>query len=475
MNKKSSIYIILKAIILGLVVVAIAFLATRNLYRKEEAKKDALRRIRERGYLIALTDKNTLNYFIYRGEPMGYQLEMIRSFGKFLGVPVKIIASNNVSQLNYYLEHNAADILALNLPLTSEGKKLAKFSFPIGETRLVLVQRGVKGSSTNSGSVVKSLKDFPRDTVYLRANPFLETLYQAFLKKTDKKAILKEVTDISQEELIMKVSSGKIRFAICQENVAMVYHRNYPNLDISVLAFPLFSYGWGINYHSDSLRMKVDEWLEEEKRSGDLKHTYLSYFQNNRINGYFRTDYFSVNGNKLSPFDAAIKANSKLVMWDWRLVASLIYQESNFQTGLVSSRSARGLMQLMPETALKFGIDSASNAARQIVGGIKYLNYIDQQLPDEIVDPVERVYFVLATYNVGIGRVLSARQKAEKYGRDKNRWNRHVDYYLLRRSKKDPIGKPDSSEMYPIDYKTEGFVDNVVGRFYHYRNLIKDE
>jgi membrane-bound lytic murein transglycosylase F len=221
--------------------------------------------------------------------------------------------------------------------------------------------------------------------------------------------------------------------------------------------------------------MKVDEWLDKEKSSGDLKQTYLSYFQNNRINGYFRSDFFSVRGNKLSPFDEAIKTHSKLVMWDWRLVASLIYQESNFQTGLISSRSASGLMQLMPQTAMKFGIDSASTPARQIAGGIKYLKYIDRQLPDEITDPVERVYFVLATYNIGLGRVLAARQKAEKYGRDKNRWNRHVDYYLLRISKKDPMGKPDSSETYPIDYKTEGFVDDVVGRFYHYRNLIKYE
>ncbi|MEI6435245.1 MAG: transporter substrate-binding domain-containing protein [Bacteroidota bacterium] len=473
MNQKSRKFIIVRAILLGLAVVAIAFVTTWNLYHKEEAKKDALRRIRERGYLIALTDKNTLNYFIYRGAPMGYQLDLIQSFGKFLGVPVKIIASNDISRLNYFLEYNAADIIALNLPITSEGKKLIRFSDPIGETRLVLVQRKGKESGNGNSAAVKILKDFPSDTVYLRANPFLTSLYHTFLKKTGKKAILKEVADISEDELIMQVSSVSIRYALIQENVAMVYHRNYPNLDISVLAFPLFKYSWGIGLHSDSLRKKVNEWLKEEKKSGDLKHTYLSYFQNNRINGYFRSDYFSVNGNKLSPFDEAIRTHSKLIMWDWRLVASLIYQESNFQTGLVSAQRASGLMQLLPETAVKFGIDSVATPAKQIAGGVKYLRFIDKLLPEEITNPVERVYFVLATYNVGIGRILAARQKAEKYGRNKNIWNRHVDYYLLHRSKKDPVGKPDSTEIYPIDYKTEGFVDDVVGRYYHYRNLIK--
>jgi membrane-bound lytic murein transglycosylase F len=473
LNKKSRIYIIIRAILLGLTVIAIAVFVTRNLYHREEDKKDALRRIRERGYLIALTDQNTLNYFIYRGEPMGYQLILLESFAKYLGVPLRIIASNNISKLEYYLNYNAADLIALNLPISREGKKIVQFSNPFGETRLVLVQRKSSGSGKAGLGVVKLLKDFPQDTVYVRKNPVLTAEYHAFYKKTGKNAILKELSDISQEELIRRVSSGTIRFAICQENVAMVYHRFYRNLDISVLAFPLFSYGWGVGAGSDSLLTEVNNWLKDFKETRNLKKTYLEYFDNQRIAGFLQSDYFSVSGNRLSPFDDAIREQSKQVQWDWRLVASLIYEESNFRPGQVSSRSASGLMQLMPETAAKFGIDSTASLERQIAGGVKYLKYLDKQLPEEISNPVERTYFVLASYNVGIGRVLMAREKAEKFGKDKNRWNRHVDYYLLRRSKKDPVAVPDSLDAYPVDYKTEGFVDDIVTRYYHYRNLIK--
>ncbi len=474
MNKTSRKYIILRAILLGLAVVAIAFFVTRGLYHREEAKKDALRRIRERGYLIALTDQNTLNYFIYKGYPMGYQLVLLESFAKYLGVPLRIISSNDISKLEYYMHYNAADLIALNLPITSDGKKMVRFSDPFGETRLVLVQRKNQNSAKDGSWLIRNLTDFPQDTVYVRKSPFLASQYHSFYKKTGKNAILKEEADISQEELIRQVSSGAIRFALCQENVAMVYHRYYRNLDITVLAFPLFSYAWGLGHSSDSLRTEVNNWLKEFKSSRDLKQTYLEYFDNQRIAGFMQNDYFSVTGNnKLSPFDDIIRQQSKLVMWDWRLVASLIYQESNFKPGLTSSRSASGLMQLMPETAAKFGIDSAATPAMQITGGIKYLRFIDSQLPDEITSPVERIYFVLACYNVGIGKVLAAREKAEKFGKDKNRWNGNVDYYLLHRSKKDPVAKNDSIDDYPIDYKTEGFVDDIVSRYYHYKNLIK--
>lgn len=473
MNKKTRKYIILRAIFLGLTVVAIAFFMTRNLFRPVEVKKDALRRIRERGYLIALTDQNTLNYFIYRGEPMGYQLELLESFARYLGVPLRIIASNDNSKLAYYLRNHAADLIALNLPVSGDGKKLVRFSIPFGETRLVLVQRKSRGTGKEDHPVINSLKDFLPDTVHVCYNQFLASQYQTFYKKTGKHAILKEESGVSQEELIRRVSDGTIRFALCQENVAMVYHRFYRNLDISVLAFPLFSYGWGVGTGSDSLRIEVNAWLTELKASRNLKRTYLEYFNNQRIAGYMQSGYFSVNGDKLSPFDDAIREQSKLVMWDWRLVASLIYEESNFKPGLVSPRRASGLMQLMPETAAKFGIDSTATPSRQIAAGVKYLRFINKQLPDEITNPVERIYFVLASYNVGIGKVLVARAKAEKFGKDKNRWNRHVDYYLLRRSKKDPVAQADSTDAFPADYKTEGFVDDIISRYHHYRNLIR--
>jgi membrane-bound lytic murein transglycosylase F len=149
-----------------------------------------------------------------------------------------------------------------------------------------------------------------------------------------------------------------------------------------------------------------------------------------------------------------------------------MYEESNFMPGQVSQRSATGLMQMVPETAETFGLDSTAGPGRQIAAGIQYLKWIDKQLPPEITDPMERVSFVLASYNVGIGRVLSLRKKAGEFGKDPNKWHGHVEYYLLKRSKKDPYAKADSLSFFPVNYTTEGYVDGIISRYYHYRNLI---
>lgn len=474
MANKKKVFGILRPLLLGLVLIGIAGLITQKLFFRAEIKKDAIQSIRERGFLIALTDQNTLNYFVLRGAPMGYQLEMLQSLAKSIGVPLRIIASNNVSKLLYYLENNAADVVALNLPMTSHGRKLGRYTEPMGETRLVLVQRKSSGNKKDTTVFVTDLKQFPADTVFVNNNPFFDPLYHAFEKKTHNAARLKRVSDKSQEELIKMVSKGEINYALCQENIAMVCKRNYWNVDASLLAFSLFSYAWAVNTHSDSLQTVINNWLEGYKTDKSLKKNYLSYFDNQRIVAALRSDYLSICGNRLSPYDKEIKEYSKWINWDWRLLASLIYEESNFIPGQISSRSASGLMQLMPETAAKFGADSSSSAAQQIAAGVRYIRYLDEQLPEEILSPVERIYFALASYNIGINRVLGAREKAGNFGKDKNRWNGHVDYHLLRRSKSDPYAKSDTGSLFPTDHKMEGFVDDIITRYFHYKNLIPE-
>ncbi len=453
--------------------IAIAWMATRQIYRKTDTEKDALRRIRERGCLVAATDRNTLNYFLYKGVPMGYQLDLLESFAGYLGVPLRIIACDEVTKLDYYLRYHAADLVALNLPVPPNDRDHYRGSDPFGETRMVLVQRKQGSVKGDTLPPLKSLKRFPADTVFARMDPYLEAQYHHFYRKTGRRTVVKELDGVSQEELIRRVATGTIRFALCHENVAMACHRYYRNLDLSVIAFPLFSYGWCLGPRSDSLRAQLHAWLQDIRSSRELKQTYLEYFGNQRVATYFQSPYFTVTGDRISPYDEAMRSASKLASWDWRLVASLVYQESNFQPGLTSARNASGLMQLMPDIAARFGVDSGSSAARQITTGVRYLRYIDSQLPDSITSPIERIHFTLASYNVGIGRVLAAREKAEQYGRDKNRWNGHVDYYLLRRSKKEPVAIPDTIDGIPADYRIEGFVDDVISRYHHYKNLVR--
>jgi len=131
-------------------------------------------------------------------------------------------------------------------------------------------------------------------------------------------------------------------------------------------------------------------------------------------------------------------------------------------------------MQLMPETANKFGMDSISTPAQQLAAGVKFLKWLDSQLSSEIPDPRERINFILAAYNVGLGKVLSARERATKYGKNPNKWNGNVGYYLTSRSLKDPKPSTDSAIDQSMYAGAGRFVNDILERYQHYRNNIPE-
>lgn len=128
------------------------------------------------------------------------------------------------------------------------------------------------------------------------------------------------------------------------------------------------------------------------------------------------------------------KRKSPAYNLDWRLVASLIYQESGFQQDATLWMGAFGLLQLKSGTAELFGVDFDSPPEDNIEAGMKYLRELDSHFIDIVTDDDQRLKVLLAAYNSGIAHVFDARRLASKYNRDPNIWNDIVDYFLLNTS-----------------------------------------
>ena len=116
---------------------------------------------------------------------------------------------------------------------------------------------------------------------------------------------------------------------------------------------------------------------------------------------------------------------------DWRLTAAVIYQESKFDTAAVSWAGAYGLMQVMPESADLFRIHDYEEPSKNVEVGVRLLKWLDDNFRKEVPDSLERIKFVLAAYNVGLGHVKDAQRLAAKYNKIPIVWTNNVDYFLV--------------------------------------------
>ena len=115
------------------------------------------------------------------------------------------------------------------------------------------------------------------------------------------------------------------------------------------------------------------------------------------------------------------------------MMAAIVWNESRFNIHAVSSQGARGLMQFMPRTARRFGLEEEEelkDPKKNIKAGVEYLKFLERRF-DEIEDRDERIKFVLAGYNAGPGHVRDAMALAEKYGYDPHVWVGNVEKWLL--------------------------------------------
>src|SRR5210317_2115697 len=99
----------------------------------------------ENDTLIALTDYNSTNYFIYRGEPMGYQFEMLKQFAEYLDVNLKLVISSDMHRAFELLNEGKVDVIAMGLTVTRDRQKEVDFTIPMIQTKQVLVQRKPEG------------------------------------------------------------------------------------------------------------------------------------------------------------------------------------------------------------------------------------------------------------------------------------------------------------------------------------------
>lgn len=437
-------------------------------FSKVNFSKD-LNDIMHKGSLVVATSKNPSDYFLYKGEPLGFQLEMLEELGNYLGIKIDVMVCNNPGDYVDLLSSGKCDIVASSWNLSLGNKNFLEANIPLLKTDLLLVQRTAQSQSSPK-ALVRDIKELQGKAVYLPVFSTQGDILKHFASEKNIQVV--EMPQYSQENLVDLVEKGDIDYTICNSILAESLKNQYKDLDFSMVVKKAEPIVWAFRKSSPKLAEKVNAWLQDFQKSTRFALLLDKYFNQQNKWAVTQNRYVAYREGRISVYDDLIKKYSAQINWDWRLLASLIYQESRFLPNVKSYRGAFGLMQLMPSTQEYFGIDTTANPEQQIRAGVNYIKFLDKAFTDLIMDPQERVNFILASYNIGPGHIIDALRLATKYGKNPQKWFDNVDSCLLKKSEPQNYNDPIVEFGYCKGNETFSFVQEVIQRYHHYRNVV---
>lgn len=457
-------------IVLGLILSMACQSNTKNLANDEIAFIPIpIDSILSKGKILAKVDNSSTSYFIFKGEPMGFEYDLLKAFANHLNVKLEIDVISDLDSLFHNINSEEVDIVAANLTVTNERKKKVLFTDEILSTRQVLIQNRINGRR-----LIRKINELIDSTVHVRKeSSFYERLNHLSDEIGGPINIEPTSGKVTVEQLIDLVNSGEISYTVADEHVAKINQAYYNNIDVKTPISFEQQVSWALPETHQELNDSINAWLSTYRKTIEFRMTYLKYFGNTKIfRNRLNSELFTSMSKQISPYDELVIKHLDSLNWDWPLVVSLMYQESQFNPNKIAWTGASGLMQMMPKTAESFGLDSNATSEDHIRAGIDYLFWLDRQFLKKIENDTDRVPFVLAAYNCGLGHVFDAMRLAEKFGLNAKLWNSNVEEMILKKSEPEYYKDEVVYYGYSRGSETYKYVREVLERYQHYQNVL---
>ena len=436
--------------------------------------------IKSEGTLKALINYSSTSYFIYKGNPMGFEYELLKQYADFINVELEVIPIKNMDSIFVYLNKGIGDVVAANLTITKERLTEIHFTEPIIITKQVLVQRkpenwGKLSKKQLRKELIQSPLGLINKKITVREGSSFYTRLESLSNEIGGQINIQTVPgEKTMEILIGQVANKEIDYTVADKNIAVVNQWYYPNIDANLVISLDQKIAWASRKNSDSLTTSINNWLIDFQQTKKFKMLYNKYFKNQKgFNKRVNHKYYTLTSRTISPYDNLIKKHAAKTNWDWELLAALIYQESHFNNDAIGWGGAFGLMQFMPQTGARYGVDSSSSAEANIIAGTKYINRLNQIWKPLVPDSLERYKFILSSYNMGPGHVIDAQKLAKKYNKNHVLWE-DVGYYLLHKSEPKYYNDEVVEHGYCKGHVGYKYVNDIIERYEHYKNMTEE-
>ncbi len=387
-------------------------------------------RIQEENRLRIGTLNTPQSYYIGPEGPMGLDYELAVAFADYLGVKLEIFPLYTVSGLFPALDRKEVDILAAGLSLMPE--RLEKYAntpaYYFTDVKLVY-KKGQKRPKT-----LHDLVKDPKRLVVLKGSSHEHYLQQ--LQKENLPDLKWETQEESDsDDLLQQLGRGEIDYTLADASSIALAQRVMPDIAVALSLKENEAYTWFLNKNQDdSLQALLIEFFNLMRENGQLAQLEEKYF--GHIDQFDYVDsraFIRALDRTLPKWQSLFQRHAR--DFDWRLLAALAYQESHWDPLARSPTGVRGMMMLTTPTAKSVGVTNRLDPEQSIQGGAKYLERMVKRIPDSVIEH-EKIWFALASYNIGFGHLMDARRLTEQQGGNPNTWRDVKDRLPLLRQRK---------------------------------------
>jgi len=400
------------------------FLSQQQLRAEQQLHTDDLAAIKQRGVLRVISRNNAATYYLWQGELLGFEYELIKQFAKQHDLRIEVVIPPDREQLMDWLRQGKGDIIAASLSVTEQRRQERGISFTRHYNKVSEVLVGQK----NEAPITDLQQLAGRSIAVRKSSAYWQTL-QPLLETVPGLKIITVDEELETEQIIAKVADGEYDLTVADEHLLAIELTWRDDLQALYTLTQQQPHGWAIRSNNPELLNSLNTYLKKEYRGLNFNVTYNKYFKNNKRIRQHATQR-SDQQSGLSPYDALAQQYAIQYGFDWRLIISQMYQESQFDPMAKSWVGALGLMQVMPRTGKELELTNLTDPEEGIHAGTKYLAWLMQRFEPEL-DVAERTWFALAAYNAGIGHVRDARTLARRKGWNPNEWFGNVEKAML--------------------------------------------
>ncbi len=407
--------------------------------------KNDYQRIVDKNQITIAVRFGPTSYYQIKNKEIGYTFDIMEQFAKYLNVELNIIPMDDIDKAVSMLDNRDIDILA-DMGISQN----VKLSYPYHKVDQYLIYNEKYNYKPSSISKLINKKIEIIDSYTIKDN------LQNFLKNNINFTIAKNK---NIDELIHSLNDNDIDFTIVNSDELYLYQKYYPQLQIAFKIKKEVPLLWAMPKDTNNvLEQKVSNFFTRMLKENKLRYVYNKYFSDKLQYTFVGTRSFLNDLVTVFPlYEYYFKSFAKKYNHDWKLLASIAYQESRWDKDAVSYTGVRGLMMLTKDTSRHLGINDRTDPKESIKGGSKYLRELIEKIPEKIPEE-ERLWFAIASYNIGFGHVEDAISLAENEGVKVFDWS-SIESYILKLSQSSYYKK--TKYGYARGWETVKYVQNI--------------